>query len=269
MSRLLEETKPQRVIARKRKNRSERISSFLMPVLGIVLLFVLWELWVTLGDLPEWQISKPSLILQSIAADFNLYWPNIVRTFTSILAGWLCACVIGIIMGAFMANYGLLGVTLTPYINLLCTLPVITLVPMMYVFMGIGRNVIIIAIILQSFAIVILNSSTGFMNVPVMRIEMMTSLRAAKRQTFFKCMLPSAVNSVFTGMKLSAIFATTTCVAAEVNGSTVGLGAMVISAKTYVKTDQMFGAILCIAVIGVFFYMLSDALEAVFVRWKE
>jgi ABC-type nitrate/sulfonate/bicarbonate transport system, permease component len=172
-------------------------------------------------------------------------------------------------MGALMANYALLGTTLTPYINLLCTLPVITLVPMMYVFMGIGRDVIIIAIILQSFAIVTMNSSTGFMNVPVMRIELMTSLRATKRQTFFQCMFPSAINNVFTGMKLSAIFATTTCVAAEVNGSTVGLGALVIEAKTYVRTDQMFGSILFIAIIGVFFYMLSDALEAVLVKWKE
>ncbi len=42
-----------------------------------------------------------------------------------------------------------------------------------------------------------------------------------------------------------------------------------IEAKTYVRTDQMFGSILFIAIIGVFFYMLSDALEAVLVKWKE
>ncbi|MEF9839929.1 MAG: ABC transporter permease subunit, partial [Lachnospiraceae bacterium] len=213
--------------------------------------------------------SKPSLIVQSMIGEFGVYLPNIIRTFTSICMGWAIACLIGIVMGALMANYTLLGTTLTPYINFLCTLPVITLVPMMYVFMGVGREVIVIAIVLQSFAIVILNSSTGFMNVPVMRIELMTSLRATKRQIFSKCMFPSALNSVFTGMKLSAIFATTTCVSAEVNGSNIGLGALVISAKTYVKTDQMFGSILYIAIIGVFFYMLADALEAGFVKWKE
>lgn len=269
MSQMLDETKEKRIIERRRKNRISKISSVAMPILGIVMLFLIWELWVILGDFPAWQISRPSLIIRSMLEDFELYWPNIVRTFTSILTGWVAACLIGVVMGALMANYALLGTTLTPYINLLCTLPVITLVPMMYVFMGIGRDVIIIAIILQSFAIVTMNSSTGFMNVPVMRIELMTSLRATKRQTFFQCMFPSAINNVFTGMKLSAIFATTTCVAAEVNGSTVGLGALVIEAKTYVRTDQMFGSILFIAIIGVFFYMLSDALEAVLVKWKE
>ena len=98
---------------------------------------------------------------------------------------------------------------------------------------------------------------------------MMISLRASKSQILFQCNLPSALSNVFTGMKLSAIFATTTCVSAEVNGSAVGLGALVITAKAYSRTEQMCGAIIYIALIGVFFYMLTDIFEAVFIKWKD
>lgn len=50
MSRMLDETKEKRIIERRRKNRISKISSVAMPILGIVMLFLIWELWVILGD---------------------------------------------------------------------------------------------------------------------------------------------------------------------------------------------------------------------------
>ena len=73
MSRMLDETKEKRIIERRRKNRISKISSVAMPILGIVMLFLIWELWVILGDFPTWQISRPSLIIRSMLEDFELY----------------------------------------------------------------------------------------------------------------------------------------------------------------------------------------------------
>lgn len=270
MSSLLEQTRAARVEERKKRVRGDKISSIVMPVVGIGCLFAIWQLFITVNNVPAWQLSPPLKVFGSMIFDFKeIYMNHVVRTFLSIMIGWCCACLVGVTAAAFMCNFPILNTMLTPYINFLCTLPVITLVPMMYVFMGVGQNVIIIAIILQSFAIVCMNSSTGFLNVPIIRKEMMVSLRASRRQILFQCYLPSALSNVFTGMKLSAIFATTTCVSAEVNGSAVGLGALVITAKAYSRTEQMCGAIIFIAIIGVFFYMLTDIIEAVFIKWKD
>ncbi|MDD3369816.1 MAG: ABC transporter permease subunit [Lachnospiraceae bacterium] len=270
MSPLLEATRAERIAARKKRNQLDKISSIAMPLIGIGCLLAVWQVFILINKVPAWQLSPPVNVFRSMIMDFKeVYMQHVFRTFLSIMVGWGCACMVGVTFAALMCNYPILNSMLTPYINFLCTLPVITLVPMMYVFMGVGEDVIIIAIILQSFAIVCLNSSTGLLNVPVLRKEMMVSLRANKKQIFFQCNLPSALSNVFTGMKLSAIFATTTCVSAEVNGSAVGLGALVITAKAYSRTEQMCGAIIFIAVIGVFFYMLTDIIEAVFIRWKD
>ncbi len=270
MSLLLEQTREARIVERRKRLRADKISSVVMPVIGVCGLFVIWQIFIVVNDVPAWQLTPPLNVFKSMIFSFKeVYAAHVVRTFLSILVGWSCACVIGVAMAALMCNYPILNSMLTPYINFLCTLPVITLVPMMYVFMGVGQNVIIIAVIMQSFAIVCMNSSTGFLNVPIIRKEMMISLRASKSQILFQCNLPSALSNVFTGMKLSAIFATTTCVSAEVNGSAVGLGALVITAKAYSRTEQMCGAIIYIALIGVFFYMLTDIFEAVFIKWKD
>ena len=270
MSKMLEETRAARVAARKKRILREKVSSVVMPLVGIGCLLAVWQLFIVVKNVPAWQLAPPGKVFASLVTEFGqVYLPHITRTFLSISVGWVCACLVGVTMAAIMCNCPILNAMLTPYINFLCTLPVITLVPMMYVFMGVGIDVIIIAIILQSFAIVCLNSSTGFLNVPLIRQEMMISLRANRRQTLLYCNLPSALSNVFTGMKLSAIFATTTCVSAEVNGSSVGLGALVISAKAYSWTEQMCAAIILIAIIGVFFYMLTDIIEALFIKWKD
>lgn len=269
MNPLLESTKEQRLKQRQKVKNYQIFCNVLAPILAIIAIIVIWQLVVTKNNVPAWKFPAASAVFSSMVLDFKSYLPHIWRTFSTILVGWTCACVIGVLLAGIICNFPLVGTALTPYLNLLCTLPIITMVPMMYVFMGVGRKVIIIAVILQSFAIVNLNSVTGFLNVPLVRQELMTSLRATRLQTFFRCILPSALPSVFTGMRLSAIFATTTCISSELCGSMVGLGAKIITAKQFMDSSGIFASIFFIAIIGIFFYLLISVLEAKIVTWKD
>lgn len=269
MNPLLEATREQRKQQRKKQKRYQVFCNVFAPILAIILIIAAWQLIVTKNNVPAWKFPSASAVFSSMVLDFESYLPHIWRTFSTILIGWVCACVIGVLLAGIICNFPLVGVTLTPYLNLLCTLPIITMVPMMYVFMGVGRKVIIIAVILQSFAIVNLNSVTGFLNVPVIRRELMTSLRATRLQTFFRCILPSALPYVFTGMRLSAIFATTTCISSELCGSMIGLGAKIITAKQFMQSNVIFASIFFIAMIGIFFYLLISVLESKIITWKD
>ena len=269
MGSLLEQTKQERIKKQKKEKTYTFICNVIAPIVLLIVLFGVWELIVVSNNIENWQFPRFSAVVSSVVNEFSDYWPNFLRTFSSIAIGWFFAVIVGIIIAAIIANFNIIGVALTPYLNLLCTLPIVTVVPMMYVFMGVGKKVIIIAIILQSFAIVNLNSITGFLNVPVIRKELMTSLRANRIQMFFRCLLPSALPNIFTGMRLSAIFATTTCISSEFCGSMVGLGAHIIVARQYMRSDQVFGSIFFVAIIGLFFYLGLTLLERLIVTWKE
>ena len=269
ISEQLAATKPQRVQERQKRRRIQKVRAICLPVLGIAIVFIMWQLYVTISGVPLWQLPPPGNVLSAVFGNFSLYLPHFLRTFMTIGVGWAVACSIGITLAALMSNSKLLSITLTPYINLLCVLPIIAVVPMMYVLWGASFRVFLIAIIMQSFAINVLNSITGFLNVPLLRTELMDSLRATRVQTFFKSTFPSSLSNVFTGMKMSSIFATLTCIGAEMTGSKIGLGAFLLTCKTYGRTDQMLGSLLLIAVIGVFFYMLMDIIQGLFIKWRE
>ena len=265
----LEKTRAERLAKIRKARMTDRITAVVMPVLGVLSIFVIWEAYCKISGVPSWMLSEPVSVFKAIARNISDIIPHFFRTFWVIGLGWVIACLIGITLAGIMVNFPLINVTLTPYINFLCVLPIVALLPMMYAIAGANLRIFLLAVVMQSFAINILNSATGFNNVPNIRNEFMTSLRATRLQTFFRCTFPSSLHSVFTGMKMSAIFATMTCVSAEMTGSTVGLGAYIQTAKTYGRTDLMLGSILLIATSGVFYYLIAGIAESMIVKWKE
>src|SRR5690554_4905581 len=113
-----------------------------------------------------------------MVVNFKDLWPHIWMTFRTILVGYLIAIPVGILLSALVTNFALLSVALTPYILLLVTTPLITLVPLLMLWMGFGIQTRIVTVLIQSFAIINMNSATGFLNVPHIRHELMQTLGA-------------------------------------------------------------------------------------------
>jgi NitT/TauT family transport system permease protein len=264
----LELTFEQRKALRQKKAKSEKIASVLAPTLAIILILAIWQGAVVVLQIPSWQLPKPTDVFISMATDFKTFLPHIVRSYSTIILGFFFSTIIGIMLAAVLNNFKLLGVALTPYINLLCTTPVITLVPLLLLMFGFGQWVLVFAVALQAFPILNMNAVTGFANVETIRLELMSSLRANRIQTFFYCTLPASLPSVFTGMKLSGIFATTACISSEFTGGSEGLGAQIIAYTQFMKMDKAFACIFFVAIIGLILYTLTSYLETKMIKWK-
>lgn len=258
----------QRKILRQKKIYRGKIISILAPSLTILLLLVIWEGMVVFMNIPSWKIPKPTAVFVSMVVDFKEILPHIIRSYFIIIFGFLSAVVIGITMAALLSNYKILAFALTPYINLLCTTPVITLVPLLLLMFGFSPWVLVFAVALQAFPIIVMNAVTGFLNVQIIRLELMGSLRANRIQTFFYCTLPASLPSVFTGMKLSVIFSTIACVSSEFTGGNDGLGANIIAFSQFMRMDKAFACIFFVAIIGLIMYGLTSLLESKLVKWK-
>jgi NitT/TauT family transport system permease protein len=258
----------ERVRTRLKKQKTNQMVGIVAPVVTFVILLGIWQMVVVLKNIPTWQIPKPSSIFTVMVKDFNEFLPHIIRSYMTILFGFLFAALVGISLAALLSNFKLLGVALTPYINMLCTTPVITLVPLMLLFFGFGLWVIVFAVMLQAFPILNMNACTGFNNVEVIRLELMSSLRATRTQTFFYCTLPAALPNVFTGMKLSGIFATTACISSEFSGGSRGLGAQIIAYTQFMRMDKAFACIFFVAFISLSLYVAISLLEAKIIKWK-
>ena len=94
-------------------------------------------------------------------------------------------------------------------------------------------------------------------------IELMRSINATPLQVFLKVQLPSALPFIFAGFKIAASLALVGAVVAEFYSSDRGLGYLIITSATELRTDLLFVAIVILAVLGVISFALFGQLE----RW--
>lgn len=245
-----------------------RAASILAPILLFIIIFFVWEMIVKLNNIPAWLLPAPTRIFRSMVVNFKELWPHIWMTFRTILIGYLIAVPVGILLSALVTNFALLSVALTPYILLLVTTPLITLVPLLMLWMGFGIRTRIVTVLIQSFAIINMNSATGFLNVPHIRHELMQTLGANRLQKFRYILLPSALPDVFTGFQLAAIFATTACISAEYVGGNMGLGSQIIKYAQFLKTTESFACIFYVTILGLFFYGGVGQIKKWIITWK-
>ncbi|MDR3365208.1 MAG: ABC transporter permease subunit [Clostridiales Family XIII bacterium] len=242
------------------------LGSGIPPIVLIVALLAFWQISCVVRDIPTWMLARPTAVGGALASGFGALLPDILSTYANIIIGFALAVAIGLAVAILISSFSLLSSALTPLIIALCCIPMVTLVPMMMLVLGTGPNVKIIAIIIQAFPLVNLNSVVAFLNVSPERLELMQSLKANRVQSFLYCVFPDGIHGVFTGIRLASIMAMVTGVSSEIIGGNAGLGSRIIYFINFSKTADAFSCIIYIAVLGIIIYGVISIIESR-VKW--
>lgn len=237
------------------------INLVLPPAVLIMALFGLWQFLCVEYDIHAWLLAKPTDIAGVFVSGFQGMLSHLLVTYTNILIGFALAVLVGLVMAIMISSSRLVGSALTPIIVALCCIPMVTLVPMLMLVFGLGRDVKIITIVIQAFPLVNMNAAVAFMNVEPTRLELMQSLKASRCQQFRYCILPSSLPGIFTGVKLASIMAMIAGVSAEMAGGNTGLGNRISYLIQYSRTAEAMACIIYIAILGIVLYGGISLLE--------
>ena len=242
----------------------KKIKRFLLkisPVLVFVCIFLVLELAVKIFDIQNYVLPSPIASFEKLFSDFGTIWPHLKRTFIEIICGYSLGSCVGISLALLFTSSKLMSKAISPYVTLIICTPQIIMVPLLMMWMGFGIQVIIVASALSCFAINMMNTMSGVENVSKARCELMKSLKASKLQTFFRVLIPSALPSVFTGLKIGCIFAVSGAIGAEMIGGTVGLGSRVLFHSDNFQMDIMFAYVYVVILLGVLLYTTVNFIE--------
>jgi NitT/TauT family transport system permease protein len=228
--------------------------------------FGIWRLLVIGLEVPEWQLPDPLAILKAMSGDFDTIAPHLLVTYGNVLAGFAIAVALGLSLAVVINFNASIGITLTPFINLLCIIPLITVVPLLMLWVGFGSEAKLIAVVLQSFPIVNLNALAAFASVTPLRLELMQSMKASKFQQMRYCIFPDSLPGIFTGVKLAAVLALIAEITSEITGGNNGLGAQIIQYTQYMKMPQAFACVFYTALFGIALYQLLSLVEGKLVK---
>src|SRR5262249_4960322 len=99
-------------------------------------------------------------------------------------------------------------------------------------------------------------------------VALFQSLAASYWQIFWKLRLPSAIPSIFSGLKIASSVSFVGAIAGEFSGSQAGIGYLIKSSFYYINVDVAFAAVLATASAGFIVFTAVQSCERYVVFWK-
>jgi len=252
----------------KRRKEPFPVKAIVAPLVLLVVIVAFLEFWVATSGITNKIMPAPHALVKEFARNFvRDIWPHVLFTLRVILIGYFISVPAGMLIAAFCSQFKLLNKALTPIIVLIVVTPMITLVPLLMLWMGFNDNVRIVVVVLQATPIITLNMLTGFSNVETQKLELMRSMGASRLTTFVKIIFPNAAPQVFTGLKLGCIFSTIAAMSADIAAGKSGLGYRIKFYSGLTMTEMAYGTILVVAIIGIVMFQIVSSIEKRIIVW--
>jgi ABC-type nitrate/sulfonate/bicarbonate transport system permease component len=194
---------------------------------------------------------------------------DILSSLSRIGQGFVIAGVVGVLAAFLVSVCKPVAFFVEPLIEVLRPIPPLAFLPMLVLWFGIGEFSKVFFIAYSAFFPIFITSVEGVKHVDPVLMRAANSLGATRTQMFRYVILPAALPSIFTGLRLGVALSFFVIVAAEFLGADSGLGYLINNARTYFMVSQMlFGA----AVVGFFGYIVNwllKSLEAKALAWRE
>lgn len=271
------------------------ILSLVIPVLAPVLLAFLWLFLVPRIDnqviLPG--IREVGRILFHPAQDLigmGSLAGNVLVSLVRVIMGYAFAAVVAVPLGVVMGYYGLVFQFFNGFLNLFRPIPPLAWVPLVMAWFGISslatltgvetgmgfiylNNIkfsMLFIIFIGAFYPILTSTIHGVRNVGATLIDSARVLGASESQIFRKILIPAAMPSIITGMRIGLGIAWMCLVSAEMlPGSLSGIGYMITHAFTLASTDIVIAGMISIGVVGALMDMVFRRIELKKFSWRR
>ena len=248
------------------------IKKVLFGSLSIILFLLIWEVASRTGLVLKSVIPPPSLILEAIikSAQSGELLMHMLGSLKRSATGFILAIVIAIPTGFLLGTFfKTIEKIFLPFFRMLEKLNPFAIFPVFMIIFGIGNFEKIAVIFWVAQWPLLFYTIAGTKSVDFYLLKSARSMGANRKRLFLDVILPSAVPSIFTGIKISAQISFFMIIASEIIGSTEGLGWYFLSANQAFQIPLMYGVIIVITVLSVIINVLFTNLERHFLSWKE
>ncbi|MDB6086009.1 MAG: taurine transporter permease [Gammaproteobacteria bacterium] len=250
------------------------LASWQWSSLAILAAFGAWWLVTWAGLVAPLYLPGPAAVfgkLIEVARDGYMdasLWQHLQASILRVLAALFLALATAIPLGLALGLNRVLRALIDPLIEFYRPIPPLAYLPLIVIWFGIGEVSKILLIYLAIFAPIVVATTAGVMAVDPIRIRVAQSLGATRLQLVRFVVLPSALPTIMTGIRIALGAGWSTLVAAELIAATRGLGFMIQSASQFLITDLVIAGILVVALVAVLIEIALRRLQHRFSPWS-
>jgi len=259
---------------RARRRRLDRLGTWLMPVIMIVVTIFAWDQIVRINEIPHYILPSPGRVFDSLIAD----WRILLDALTITLAITLMALAMAVIGGAGLAilftQSRLMQMSLYPYAVILQVTPIVAIAPLIFIYVDSKIAGLLICAWLVAFFPVLSNTTLGLNSADHNLRDLFNIYGATRWQRLRYLQIPSALPYFLGGLRIAGGLALIGAVVAEYVAGTGGIGSglafTILEAGYRLNIPRMFSALFLIAVTGVLIYAALGLLSHLLLhKWHE
>jgi sulfonate transport system permease protein len=243
----------------------------LLPFIGPVVLFIVWDLVVRLGFIKPILLPTPADTIAALITGLagGPLLTDFAMTVWRTLQAFLIAAVVGVPLGVLLGSNEKAYRSVEFLIDFFRSTPSSALIPLFLLIFGVSDvNKIAIAAF-GALLIVVFNSAYGVINARKQRVMAAKVMGASRWQVFKDVLIWESLQPSFVGLRSAVSMALVIVIVAEMFiGSDTGLGHRIIDAQQVLNVKSMYAAILAAGALGYALNILFLVAERRIVHWS-
>jgi ABC-type nitrate/sulfonate/bicarbonate transport system permease component len=245
----------------------ERILSIASPIL----LLAIWEVAAQLHFIDTRFFPAPSSVIAKLIEMLGTgeLVTNTLVSLRRLAIGAVIGGVPALVLGIAMGLNRWVRAAFDPLVAATYPIPKSAILPLALLVFGLGEPSKIFMVAIGVFFPVVINSTTGVLEINRIYLDVGRNYKASRWDTFWTIALPGALPVIMTGFKLGIGIGLILIALAEMIGAKSGLGYMIWTAWETFSVEQMYVGLFTIAIIGFVLTIALNELERIIIPWKR
>jgi taurine transport system permease protein len=216
-----------------------------------VVLVAAWALAARTGLVPPLFLPPPADVARiawELARDGSL-WINIAASLGRVLLGIVASVPLAVGLGVLVGLNRRLAPVVEPIVGFFNALSGIAWLPLAITWFGLGWTSVTFIMFNTIFFLVFFNTLVGVRAVPRIFEHAVRTLGGSRRHVLLQVLIPGALPSIVTGIRMSIGFGWRALIAAEMIATSTGLGFLIYNASNFHQSDTILVGIVTIGLL--------------------
>ncbi|GAA5236330.1 ABC transporter permease [Verticiella sediminum] len=239
-----------------------------LPVIGgLALLVLCWEGAIALFAIEPFVLPRVFDILARLLRDWPALAQGLMVTGAEALTGFVLGTLIGIATAVLMYLFPPFERGFLPVAVAVDAVPVVAFAPLALLWFGMGPASKITIVTLTVSFIVLLNTLHGLRQPDAAAVNLLRSFGASRPAILYRLLLPAAMPSVVTGMRLGIARCMIVALLGEMLGAYRGLGWMIFEATQQMDYLRLWACVLFASGASLLLYAVHVWIDRKLVWW--
>lgn len=242
-----------------------------LAVLGLLIFLLGWSLLTYTGFVRSFFLPTPTKVLSAIVSLLTKggLLADIFASVYRILLGFLLSLIIALPLGIALGVSRKFEAFTEPLIAFIRYIPPSAFIPLAIIWFGIGEMEKVIIIFLGVAPYLTLLIADIVISTRRELVEAALTLGASSKDIIAKVVFPSALPGIWDSFRIMIGAAWTFVIIAEIVGASSGLGHLMIESQRFLRTDNIFAAIVVIGFLGLATDYFFKITYKIFFPWTE